>query len=177
MSTAPADVAIVGMAGLFPKAPDVRTFWQNILAKVDAIGDPVDWADEFRWDPDSTGNDSVYTRRGGYLGDLVRFDPMAYGVMPRAVDGGEPEHFVALRLASEALAHAGYAERPFPRERTAVILGRGTYVNRGMIGALQHGIVVDQTIRLLAALEPTRSAAELDRLRTALKAQLPPFNS
>jgi acyl transferase domain-containing protein/4'-phosphopantetheinyl transferase EntD/acyl carrier protein len=177
MTSAAADVAIVGMAGLFPKAPDVRAFWQNVLAKVDAIGDPLDWPEEFRWEPESNENDCVYTRRGGYLGDLVRFDPMAYGVMPRAVDGGEPEHFVALRLASEALAHAGYAERAFPRERTAVILGRGTYVNRGMIGALQHGIVVDQTIRLLAALEPTRTPAELDRLRALLKAQLPPFNS
>ena len=34
------DVAIIGMACVFPKAPDLRSFWENILAGVDAIGDP-----------------------------------------------------------------------------------------------------------------------------------------
>lgn len=171
------DVAIIGMACLFPRAPSPTAFWENILAKVDAIGPPLDWPDEFACDPESTDNDRVYTNRGGYLGELARFDPLAYGVMPRTVDGGEPEHFLALRLAHEALADAGYLERPFPRERTAIILGRGTYVNRGMIGALQHGIVIDQTIRLLAALHPEHSAEELAGIKRALKAGLPPFNS
>lgn len=170
-------VAIIGMAGLFPGAPDVETFWENIVAGVDAIGDPPDWGEDFPCDPGSSANDRVYTKRGGYLGDLVTFDPLAYGVMPRAVDGGEPEHFVALRLAHEALADAGYLDRDFHRERTAVILGRGTYVNRGMIAALQHGLVVDQTVRLLGELHPEYAAAELDRIKRVLKASLPPFDS
>ena len=29
-------IAVVGMAGLFPKAPDLDTFWQNIIHKVEA---------------------------------------------------------------------------------------------------------------------------------------------
>ena len=34
------DAAIIGMACEFPKAPDLRTYWQNIVSKVDAIVDP-----------------------------------------------------------------------------------------------------------------------------------------
>ena len=33
------DVAIIGMAAIYPKAPDIATLWQNIVSKVDAITD------------------------------------------------------------------------------------------------------------------------------------------
>src|SRR5215831_3720378 len=39
-STDTEDVAVIGMACLFPGAPDLATFWQNIVGKVDAITDP-----------------------------------------------------------------------------------------------------------------------------------------
>ncbi len=31
------DIAIIGMAATFAGAPDVATFWSNILGKVEAI--------------------------------------------------------------------------------------------------------------------------------------------
>ena len=34
-------IAIVGMACIFPQAPDLQTFWNNILAGVDAVGEPT----------------------------------------------------------------------------------------------------------------------------------------
>lgn len=34
------DVAIIGMACLFPGAPSVRAYWENIVGKVCTIGDP-----------------------------------------------------------------------------------------------------------------------------------------
>ena len=41
------DVAIIGMACIFPKAPDLSAFWKNVCAGVDAITD----APAARWDP------------------------------------------------------------------------------------------------------------------------------
>jgi len=32
-------VAIIGMAGIFPQAKDLQTYWQNILTGVDCITD------------------------------------------------------------------------------------------------------------------------------------------
>lgn len=175
---APDDVAIIGMACVFPKAPDVRSFWENIVGRVDAIGDPPeDWGAESVYDPASSANDRIYTKRGGYLRHPLRFDPIKYGIMPRAVEGGEPEHFVALQVAHDALVDAGYGDRPFGRERTEVILGRGTYVNRGVIGVFQHVIVLDQVIKILAGLHPEYSPHELETLKSELKASLPPFNA
>ena len=66
--------------------------------------------------------------------------------MPHSVDGGEPDQFLALKLAKAALADANYLDRPFNRDRTGVILGRGTYINRGYNTLLQHGQIIDQTL-------------------------------
>jgi len=178
MSSRSADVAIIGMSCIFPGAPNVQAYWQNIISKVDAISDPPDgWGAEEVFDPDSTANDRIYCKRGGYLGDLARFNPLDYGIMPRTVDGSEPEHFLALRVAYEAIADAGYLDRPFDGGQTAVILGRGTFLNRGSVTSLQHGLIVDQTLRLLKQLHPEYSGEELETIRRELKAGLPPFNA
>ena len=36
-----APIAIIGMACIFPQAPDLHAFWNNVLEGVDAIGEPV----------------------------------------------------------------------------------------------------------------------------------------
>ena len=35
-------IAIIGMAGLYPKAADVQAYWQNILNKVSGITEGPD---------------------------------------------------------------------------------------------------------------------------------------
>src|SRR5918999_6575235 len=104
------DVAIIGMACIFPAAPDLDTFWHNIVNKVDAITDvpAARWDPEVFFDPILYANDRVYAKRGGYLRYPIRFNSSAYGVIPIAVIHGEPEQFLALMAAHHALADAGY---------------------------------------------------------------------
>jgi acyl transferase domain-containing protein len=178
MSTKPQDVAIIGMSCCYPKAPNLAAFWRNILAGVDAIGEPPEGSvREEIYDPESDTNDRLYTVKGGYVGDLITFDPTKFGVIPRSIDGGEPEHFVALQLAHDALEDAGYLERSFDKERTEIILGRGTYANRGFVTVLQHTFALDQLINILSQLHPEHSPADLAELKTRLKESLPPFNA
>jgi acyl transferase domain-containing protein len=171
------DIAIIGMAGVFPGAADVQTYWDNILTKLDVVGDPpADWEGWPFYDPKADANDRIYCKAGGWLKDL-RFDPADYGVMPLSVNGADPDQFVALHIAQQALADAGYDARPFEHERTAVIVGRGTYINRAFTNQLQHCLIVDQTLRLLKELHPEHTDAELQTLKEKLKASLAPFNS
>ena len=173
----PTDIAIIGMAALFPGAKDLRTYWQNILNKVNAIQDaPDDWAMPY-FDPDSQTNDRIYTRKGGFLGKLAEFNPVDFGIMPNSVDGGEPDHFLALKVAWEALKDSGYLTRPFNREKAGIILGRGTYINRGFATLLQHGQIVDQTLDILQQLNPGLESTTLEEIRRQLKASLPPFTT
>ena len=122
----PADVAIVGMACILPGAPDVQTLWANILDKVDAIGEvpPERWDWRVMFDPDPAARDKVYSRWGGFI-DPVELDPLALGMPPRSLESIEPFQLLALLCAQAALRDAGYATRPFERERTSVILGAG----------------------------------------------------
>ena len=170
------DVAIVGMACLFAGAPDLDTYWRNILAKVDSISDPPadEWDPKIFYDPKSDSNDRVYCKRAGYIGDLARFRPMDFGVMPVTVDGGEPEQWLALQIAHEALLDAGYAEPPKEHLRTEVILGKGTYVNRGSLTVGYHGIVVEQFLQALKNLHPEYTEAEILAIKKELKGGLPP---
>jgi len=175
--TPPIDIAIIGMSALFPRAKGLQAYWQNILNKVKAIEEAPDaWAKPY-FDPNSQENDRLYTRKGGFLGDLAEFNPLEFGIMPNSVDGGEPDHFLALKLCWEALKDANYLERPFNREKTGIIIGRGTYINRGYNTLLQHGQIVDQTLNVIQQLLPELETETLSEVRQQLKATLPPFTA
>ncbi len=178
---AEADIAIIGMACLFPGAPNLEAFWKNIIRKVDATSDPPPeaWDVNVFYDPSSSANDRVYCKRGGFIEPLASFDPIDNGVMPRAVSGGEPDQWLALRVAREAFADAGYGEEVPESERraTAVILGKGTYLNRGNLSVVQHGRMVDQTMEIVERLHPELNAQELADLRQDLKRRFPPFSA
>ncbi len=111
----PLDVAIVGMAGVFPGAEDLASYWANVLAGVDALTE----VSPDRWDP------AVYSTPaacGGFLPDIP-FDALSYGIPPAALASIEPVQLLALEVATRALRDAGYARRAFDRERTSVIFG------------------------------------------------------
>src|ERR1039457_997557 len=120
----PFDVAIIGMGCLLPKAPNVRAFWANILNKVDAIGEiPKERFNiDLYYDPDRKAKDKIHSRWGGFL-DPVPFDPMRYGIPPAALPSIDPLQLLALVTVDQALRDAGYHDRDFPRQKTAVILG------------------------------------------------------
>lgn len=171
-------IAIVGIASIYPEAPDTATYWRNITDKVDAVADaPADWCADLFFDPESADNDRIYTKRGGFLRDLAVFDPLRHGVMPTSIDVGEPDQFLALQVAADAVEDAGFAARPVPGDRVAVILGRGTYINRGFTSVVQHGIMVDRFLSILKKLHPETDAEELAEVKAQLKASLPPFNA
>ncbi|WP_405822131.1 SDR family NAD(P)-dependent oxidoreductase [Streptomyces sp. NBC_01390] len=123
---APLDVAVVGMACMFPDAPDLAAFWANVLGGHDAVAEvPAD-----RWDPavhysapDEDGGVTT-SKWGGFL-PRIPFDPLSYGIPPTSLGSIEPVQLLALEAARRALAHAGYGERgrEFDRSRTSVVFG------------------------------------------------------
>lgn len=173
------DIAIVGMGCRFPGAADLFAYWANILANRDQTREvPADrWPIDIFHDPDSNANDRVAGRRGGYLDAPVPFDPSEHGIMPLAVDGGEPEQFLVLDAARAALADAELDPDRLDGLRVEVVVGRGNYFNRGNLTRLQHGRIIAQTTGLLAAIHPEWTAEDLEALRQDLKSSLPPFEA
>ncbi|MDQ1023836.1 acyl transferase domain-containing protein/NAD(P)H-dependent flavin oxidoreductase YrpB (nitropropane dioxygenase family) [Streptomyces umbrinus] len=120
----PLDVAVVGMACMFPGAPDLAAYWANILGGHDGVGEvPAD-----RWDPavhyseDAKG--ATPSKWGGFL-PRIPFDPLRYGIPPTSLGSIEPVQLLALEAARRALEDAGYGERGrgFDRSRTSVVFG------------------------------------------------------
>ncbi len=121
------DIAIVGLAAIFPGAPDTETFWSNIVAGKSAVREvPADrWDVATYYDPAATGLDAgrkTPCKWGGFL-DEIAFDPLAYGIPPKSLAAIEPVQLLSLEIAKRALDDAGYGERAFDRARTAVIFG------------------------------------------------------
>lgn len=173
----PSPIAIIGLSALFPGAKNLQAYWQNILNNTYSVREATaDWIGPY-YDPESQANDRLYNRKGGFIGDLAEFNPTEFGIMPNSVDGGEPVHFLALKLARDALQDAGYLTRSFNREKTGVILGRGTYVNRAYNSLMQHGLGIDQTLDLIRQLLPQLDEDTLQEIRRELKSTLPPFTA
>ncbi|QLE76481.1 SDR family oxidoreductase [Streptomyces rectiverticillatus] len=119
----PLDVAVVGMACMFPGAPDMAAFWANVLSGADAVTEvPAD-----RWDPALHHGTATVSKWGGFL-PRIPFDPLRYGIPPASLGSTEPVQLLALEAARRALDDAGYSDggrggRPFDRSRTSVIFG------------------------------------------------------
>ncbi|MFI9075181.1 SDR family NAD(P)-dependent oxidoreductase [Streptomyces sioyaensis] len=120
---APLDIAVVGMSCMFPDAPDLASYWANVVGGVDAVRE----VSSERWDPavyyapqaDGGHTDSKW---GGFLPDIP-FDPFRYGIPPSSLGSIEPVQLLSLEAARLALEDAGYGERDFDRSRAAVVFG------------------------------------------------------
>jgi len=122
----PCDIAIIGMSCFYPGSTNVTAYWQNILHRVYCVTEvPAShWDWQLYYDPQPRAKDKIVSKWGGFLGDIP-FDPFTYGITPASMHSIEPLQLLLLEAVRHALADAGYAQRPFPRERTAAICGIG----------------------------------------------------
>ena len=156
----------------------MRTFWENTLRGVDAITEvpPDRWDWRLYYDPDPKAPDKIISKWGGFVPD-VPFDPLRYGMPPSSLPSIEPLQLLTLEAVRAALDDAGYADRPFPRERTAVVLGHGR-----RRGAARDGLrlpVVPADARHRRSPAPGREALEAlrgppARVDRGLVPRLPP---
>ncbi|MGK5023359.1 SDR family NAD(P)-dependent oxidoreductase [Janthinobacterium sp. RB2R34] len=120
------DIAIVGMACLFPGAQSLREYWENIVRGVDSVRevDAERWSALQMFDPKRGTPDKVYAKWGGFLDDIA-FDPQRYGIAPASLASIEPMQLLALEVARQAMADASLDTLPFARERTSCVFAVG----------------------------------------------------
>ncbi len=102
------EVAVIGLAGRFPQAPDAEALWRNLQGGVDGLS-RFD-ADELRAAgvPERLLSDSRYVRVGGVLDQAEWFDAAFFGLSAREAELTDPQQRVFLECAWEALEDAGY---------------------------------------------------------------------
>lgn len=167
-------IAIIGMSCLFPEAPNLASFWRNIVSGHDSIRQ----ASESEWE--ALGSDlpnfAPYCDQGGFITDQATFDPMKFGIMPSGIQGADPDQFLALRVAHEAMVDAGYAHKDFNRQKAEVILGRISAPAVGSLNFIQHNQTVEEVIKILHSLHPELNQYQLTEIAQNLKQSLRPAN-
>lgn len=108
------DVAVVGMAGRFPGAPDVDALWARVSSGDDCLRDLAE-ADLVRAGVDaSTFSSPEYVRRTGAIDGVDLFDPGFFGIGRRDAAIMDPQHRILLECVWEALESAGHVPETFP---------------------------------------------------------------
>lgn len=146
-------VAVVGMSGRFPGAPDLDTYWANLrdgVCSLSAFTERELLADGA--DPDELRG-AGYVPAQGYLADADRFEAELFGFHRTEAAALDPQHRVLLETAWSALEDAGYAPLDAP-SRTGVYVG-GSPTEHALaaatdpalaasLGALQVRILTDR---------------------------------
>ncbi len=105
-------VAVVGLAGRFPGAPNVAEFWRLLQSGIESISrfEPGMLEPSGLENPEDV-RDPRYVPARGILDGVDLFDAEFFGVNPREADVLDPQQRLFLEAAWEALENAGYDPR------------------------------------------------------------------
>ena len=105
------DIAVIGMACIYPGAKNIEEYWRNIISGKDCITEVPDerWNKELYYDATSMNGDKSPSKWGGFI-PRIDFDPMEFGIPPQSLAAIEPSQLLSLLVAKQALENAGYGD-------------------------------------------------------------------
>lgn len=101
-------VAVIGMAGRFPGAPNLETYWRNLREGLESITFFERERLAAAGIPQALLNEPAYVRARGTLDGEDQFDASFFGYSPREATIMDPQQRIFLECAWEALESAGY---------------------------------------------------------------------
>jgi acyl transferase domain-containing protein/short-subunit dehydrogenase/acyl carrier protein len=140
-------IAIIGMACRYPggiTSPD--DLWDLVSAGVDAISEfPTDrgWDIASVYDETGDGENTTYTRSGGFLHNAGDFDAAFFGIGPNEAATMDPQQRLLLETCWEAVERAGIDPTSLKGTQTGVFAGAmyHDYAYNTSAGAIVSGRV------------------------------------
>ncbi|MCQ4167656.1 SDR family NAD(P)-dependent oxidoreductase, partial [Tahibacter harae] len=125
-------IAVIGLSGRYPQAPDLAAFWNNLSSGRDSITEiPAErWAVDAHFLPDreqAAAAGKYYAKWGGFIDGVTEFDPLFFGISPREAFDMDPQERLFIESCWATLEDAGYT-----RERLATRHGRRVGVFAGI---------------------------------------------
>ncbi len=102
------DIAVVGVAGRFPKSPDLGSFFNNLLNGNDLITRFSDEELKVRGIKTSFIKNPNYVKVGSVLEDAESFDNELFNIAPAEAELLDPQRRIFLETVYDALYNAGY---------------------------------------------------------------------
>lgn len=119
------DIAVIGMAGRFPRAEDVNALWCLLAAGDDATREvPVErWDATALYDPLLQRAGTAISKWGAFLSDIAGFDSDFFEVAPAEAALIDPQQRLGLEQAWLAFEDAGYGPAVLRGVPTGVYVG------------------------------------------------------
>jgi acyl transferase domain-containing protein/acyl carrier protein len=123
-------IAVIGIGCRFPgRANHPESFWRLLEEGVDAITEvPADrWNLQAFHDPDPSAPGKSYSRWGGFVEGIDRFDSQFFGISPREAARMDPQQRLLLEVAWEGLEDGGIRLDQVAGSRTSVFVGISSF--------------------------------------------------
>jgi acyl transferase domain-containing protein/NADPH:quinone reductase-like Zn-dependent oxidoreductase/SAM-dependent methyltransferase len=119
-------IAIIGMSCRFPgQATSPEAYWNLLRDGADAIREvpPDRWDIDAFYDPDPDCPGKMYTRMGGFLEEVDKFDAYFFGMSARETLKTDPQQRLAVEVGWEAVENAGINPKDLSGAQVGVFLG------------------------------------------------------
>lgn len=105
------DIAIIGMSASFAGSENVDEYWEILREMKDCIKEIPSDHFEYReyYDPESHGNDKMYTKWGGFIENVDKFDASFFNISRREAEVMDPQIRHLLQHTYHAAEDAGYS--------------------------------------------------------------------
>ncbi|MGC9779110.1 MAG: acyltransferase domain-containing protein [Candidatus Heimdallarchaeota archaeon] len=154
-------IAVIGLGCVFPDAPNIKTYWKNILKKVYSIKEisKKRWHGDINlfYSEDRNMPNKTYAKIAAEIEDL-KFNSIEFKIPPKVTITMGKTQKLALMAAKEALTDSGLLEKGVDNNRTAVIIGNS--MGDEIRGDRTRKIYVPE---FLASIEKTSSFKDIDK--------------
>jgi polyketide synthase PksN len=119
------EVAIVGLSGKYPLAENLQEFWENLINGRDCITDIPEerWDARRFYDPKRNQAGKSYSKWGGFISDVDKFDPLFFNISPKEAELIDPQERLFIETVWQTFEDAGYS-----KEGIAALGRVGVYV-------------------------------------------------
>ncbi|MBI1248546.1 aminotransferase class I/II-fold pyridoxal phosphate-dependent enzyme [bacterium] len=118
-------IAVIGIGCRLPGADSPEAFWNLLIEGRDAIVEvpPDRWDVDRLYDPEPATPGKMYTRRGGFLGNVADFDPTLFGISGREAEKMDPQQRLLLEVTWEAFENAAIPIKTLGDSAAGVYVG------------------------------------------------------
>jgi amino acid adenylation domain-containing protein len=120
-------IAVIGMSGRFPGAPDLESFWQNLVEGRTSITKfprdriPTGGSERLGLQPGENSEEPW----GGFLENIDEFDAGFFNIARAEAEQMDPQHRIFLEQAWKALEDAGYSRGQLAGSASGIFVGAG----------------------------------------------------
>jgi acyl transferase domain-containing protein/enoyl-CoA hydratase/carnithine racemase/acyl carrier protein len=118
-------IAVIGMAGQFPLANDLETFWRNIAQGKNCITEipPKRWDLETYYAAGEPVAGKSYSKWLGALDEYDLFDPLFFNISPTEAESMDPQQRLFLQTCWHSIENAGYDPQSLSGSKCGVFVG------------------------------------------------------